>query len=101
MPVGPSASRLAIQSDTLSFGPKHPNPISLRSSDVPPGSSIIPNYLDAERSEYFAINAAEQEDAHASFHWTRGDNLARADVEGRCAYQRASRLYQGAEACEG
>jgi hypothetical protein len=40
MPVEPSASRSAIQSDTLSFGLKHSIPVSLRSSDAPPGSGL-------------------------------------------------------------
>jgi IS30 family transposase len=38
-------------------------------------------YAD-ERPEKFSVYEAEQEDAHASLHWTRGDYTARADVEG-------------------
>jgi hypothetical protein len=41
MPPGPSARRSAIQSNTLSLGPKYPNPVSLRSSDAPPCSGLI------------------------------------------------------------
>jgi hypothetical protein len=42
MPVGPYPSRSAIQSDTLSLGPKHSKPVSLLSSGAPPGYSFIP-----------------------------------------------------------
>jgi hypothetical protein len=47
------------------------------------------------------IDKAEQEDADASLHWTRGDYTARAVVEGQRACQRASGLYQSAEAYGG
>jgi hypothetical protein len=55
----------------------------------------------SERPEQFFIDKAEQEDADASLHWTRGDYPARADVEGQRACQRASGLYQSAEAYVG
>jgi hypothetical protein len=42
MPVGPSASRLAILSDSLSLGPKHPKAARLQSSDDPLGSILMP-----------------------------------------------------------
>jgi hypothetical protein len=41
-PVGPSASRSAIQSDALSLWPKHPKPVSFLSSEAPPGSGLTP-----------------------------------------------------------
>jgi hypothetical protein len=40
--VRPSASRSAIQSDALSLGLNHPNPVNLLSSDAPPGSGLTP-----------------------------------------------------------
>jgi hypothetical protein len=55
----------------------------------------------AERPEKFSIYWNEQEDAYASHHWTRGDNFARADVEGQFVGQRASRFYHVAEVFEG
>jgi transposase InsO family protein len=35
-----------------------------------------------ERPQQFVIDLAEQENACASLHWTRGDYAARADIEG-------------------
>jgi CRISPR/Cas system-associated endoribonuclease Cas2 len=54
-----------------------------------------------ELPEQFFIDETEQEDADASLHWARGDNFARADVEGQRACQRASRLYQSTEPYDG
>jgi hypothetical protein len=54
-----------------------------------------------ERPEQFFIDVAEQWDAYASLHWTRGDYTARADVEGQRACQRASGLHQNAESYGG
>jgi hypothetical protein len=42
MPVAPSVSRSAIQSDTFSLGLKHPKAVSLLSSDAPQGSGLKP-----------------------------------------------------------
>jgi hypothetical protein len=42
MPVGPSASRSAIQLDTLSLGLKDPKSGNLLSSGAPPGSRLTP-----------------------------------------------------------
>jgi hypothetical protein len=51
--------------------------------------------LGTEHSEQFSIDEAEQEDAHASLQLTRGDDPARAHVEGQRACQRASGFHQG------
>jgi hypothetical protein len=54
-----------------------------------------------DRPKQFSIDEAEQEDADASLHWTRGDYTARTDVEGQRACKCASRFYQSAEAYGG
>jgi hypothetical protein len=43
------------------------------------------------------MDKAEQEDAHASLHWTLGNEPFGAIVEGERVYQRASGLYHTAQ----
>jgi hypothetical protein len=58
-------------------------------------------HSSTERPEQFFIDEAEQDDADASLHWTRGYYTARADAEGQLACKRASGSYQSAEAYGG
>jgi hypothetical protein len=58
------------------------------------------NWLVLDLEQFF-IDKAEEEESEASHHWKRGDYTARADVEGQRACQRASGLYQSAEAYGG
>jgi hypothetical protein len=51
----------------------------------------------SERPEQFFIDKAEEEDADASPHWTRGDYTACADVEGQRACQ-CERVLRGTKA---
>jgi hypothetical protein len=51
-----------------------------------------------ERPEQLSFDEDEQEDVHASHHWTLGDNLSGADADEQCAYELVSRLYPSAEA---